>query len=272
MLQGSISELVPGLTAPSSGYLEVAVQQGGGVVAAGTLELDEGRTLLNLAASEVGPSPNRYAAYVAEGPGVSTRLRLVNTAQSRRTMDVSVLGPEGSVEAGPFQLVLEAGASFDGSLRDLFQEVDDGLIAGALKVVPRGGGVLGDVIWVERHAQRFGAAMRLRDAGTRRGVFTHVATVGDLFTGLGLFNPGQVSSAVVIQVFDREGRTVGSNSIELASGHSLTRLIGELVPESRDLVQGYILVEASEPLIIQESFGDRRGRFLAAIAPSLTGF
>ena len=112
---------------------------------------------------------------------------------------------------------------------------------------------------------------RLITFKTNCAIFSQIANTPQLFTGLALLNPNDEIADVTIEVFSSQGQLTGKTSFTLSGGHRLSKLLYELVPETRNQVEGYFLVRSSQPLAGQQIFGDYRQTFFAAVPPKILG-
>ena len=89
-----------------------------------------------------------------------------------------------------------------------------------------------------------------------RSVFSHIATVGGLFTGVAVLNPGSLASNVRIVALEPSGEVLGSFDTVLAPGAKISKLIHELVPEAADQAGGLIWVKSDLPVHSTSLFGN----------------
>ena len=170
-----------------------------------------------------------------------------------------------------------------GTLFNIGPSVGSELITGSIQVDVDGPGLIGDVIFGDPgdpitgtpNVIDFVAALPLQTEGFTRAIFSQVANGSvdparpslDSFTGLALFNPNSGTAEVTIRVFDTEGDLVGERTLTLGVNERLSQLVETLVPESADLIGGYIEVVSDQPLIAQQFFGNNTLQFLSAVPP-----
>ncbi|RPI25792.1 MAG: choice-of-anchor D domain-containing protein [Acidobacteria bacterium] len=211
------------------------------------------RSLVGLAGRS-GPAGTRlYSAQLANGPGIFTSLRLVNTTQAAKVVRVKGIDNTGAEVGQAAELLLPAGAAVEhdaGTLLHLDQSV---LTVGSLEIICDALGVVGDVLFADR-GLNYAASLPLQDVLFTSAVFGHVANTTGCLTGLAFFNPGTVTSTVGLQVFRNDGTLSGRATFDLAPGARVSKLLTELVPKTAGQAGGYVLMEASQPVAAQELF------------------
>ena len=142
-------------------------------------------------------------------------------------------------------------------------------MVGSLRVEADGGGILGDVVFGSPDL-RYAAAMPLQTSLASKAIFSQVANIpGSFFTGLALYNPQARKAEVRIDVFRDDGSPAGSQTIQLEPGHRLSKTLAELVPASAGVVRGYVRIDSTEPVVLQQLFGDFIQSLLAAVPPTI---
>ncbi len=253
-----------------SGDLAVEVKSGEGVIGFEVLESSGGHTIVGLNPSFDPGYTQLYSAQFATGPGISTSLKLVNTGNEACHMTIRAIGNDGSELAKPYQDEILSKDYFERDVNQIF-DFSQAEVVGSISVTLDKRGVIGDVIIGERTGLHYASALSLQGRLFKEAIFSQVANTSQLFTGLALMNPQGEVADVTIEVFSSDGRSTGQASFKLLGGHRLSKLLFELVPETRNQVEGYFLVRSSQPLAGQQIFGDYRQTFFAAVPPKILG-
>ena len=264
----------------SDGYVRVDVQ-GPGAAGFALIELED--TLLGLNASYGNETNVLESAHLSNGTlsgsGVFTSLKLVNTSSSPRMLQIRAFAEEG----GLIKMVEENLGAFSTFQKSVHQIFDLGrptgsvVTTGSIQIEADGPDVIGDVVFGEPTEGRFAAALALQSTRFRRAVFDQVANGSleegnpdlDLFTGIALFNPNEETAQVLVQVFDKNGNLAGQIEIVLESHQQRSELVENLIPQTADLIGGYIVVESDRNLVAQELFGNNTLQFLSAVSPQV---
>ena len=251
-------------------YVRADVVEGEGAAGFNRIEFKNAVVGLNAVSAAATGTGRLFSAQFASGEGIFTSLRLVNTTAAERLLILRWVAEDGSLLAEPAQITLKARAAFEKEAREIFTDLDDReLFVGSLEVLGGGAGVIGDVLFGDPKEVRFAAALPLQGRGFLKAVFSQVANGLGLFTGVKLFNPGDVAATVRIQVFTEEGVKTGERTLSLDAGAAVSQLLSELVPSTSGQVLGYIVLESDQPLIAQQVFGDYSLEFLSAVPPKV---
>jgi hypothetical protein len=159
---------------------------------------------------------------------------------------------------------IEPGTIFVSKLADIF-EFETDLNVGSLVVGTGGFGIVGDLVFGDPTTLSLGAAVPLQSEVFKEAVFSQIAESEELYTGIALFNPGNVLASITIDVYAIDGAKTGSTSFTLPRDHRLSRLIRELIPSIHSQVGGSIRVTSDQPLVGQQFFGDSHGNFLSSV-------
>ena len=137
--------------------------------------------------------------------------------------------------------------------------------------------MIGDVIFGDPVGGEYAAALTLQTEPLRRAVFSQVAngerqpgdTLPPIFTGIAVFNPGDVTTEVNLKVFDSQGTLQGEAARKMLEPKArFSDLIQNLVPQSRGLLGGFVVLESTPGRVVaQELFGNGR-TFLSSVPPS----
>ena len=129
------------------------------------------------------------------GP-VQTTLGVVNNSTQNVILTISAFDQDGNLfEAettqNPVGVGLLAGESLVRDLEELFGFSGSELLAGWLQVESTSPAVTGYLTY-ELPASGAAATVTPSQAGQTRGIFSHIATIAGLFTGVSVLNPGQL--------------------------------------------------------------------------------
>lgn len=272
VLTESLSALFNSQTSFANGFIEAEVDGPGAV---GFELIEVGDTLMGLNAVSDTSSTDSYSAQLAHGDGsIFTSLKLVNTTGMERavTLTAFILKPEETVVTR--EIALGAWKSLQQTAGEVFDlDGSTSLVEGSLRVECPGGGVIGDVIFGDPNTVKYAAALALQSTPFKRAVFSQISNAGDAFTGLAFLNPNASEVQIDVEVYDRNGQLVGDAAqVVLGPWERISRLLEDeetLVPESANLIGGYIIVSASKPIVGQELFGNATLDYLAAVPPEV---
>lgn len=275
-----VSTLIGVQTQLNDGYLRVDVTQGNGAI--GFELIETAQSLMGLNASYGNPGQVSYSAQLASGSdtgvGVFTNLKLVNTSSQTRVVTITPYKGDGSILSIPLaNVALEPNQTLQRDAGEMFGGSPAASILGSLVVQADGPGVIGDVVFGDPLTANYAAALPLQTLLFKKAVFSQVANGQlspdpsmDCFTGIALFNPNSQSTQVTLKVFDRNGTQVGATrNLTLGPLNRISDLVENLVPGTSSLIQGYILVESSQPLVAQQLFGNASLSFLSAVPPQV---
>jgi hypothetical protein len=261
-----VSELF-GQVAVNDGYVIAEVTQGEGIIGFELIRFAQAAVGLN--AQPASTQTQLFSAQYAEAPAVFSNLRLVNTTNTARQVNVTAVNEQGQAVAGPVTITLGAGHALEWpQVSGLFPSYADNVLVASLKVQVDAPGVVGDLMF--GHPQlTYAAAMPLQDAPMTRAVFSHVACGLGFYTGLGLYNPGASSASVTLQVYRADGQLTGTKQFSLGPGCRIARLLdeAEFVPQSTGQVGGYVVMESTQPLVAQQLFGLQDFSLQSAVPP-----
>ncbi len=270
-LYESVAELFGDVTSVENGYVVLEVQEGEGVVGFALVKLNGGETTIGFAgtAGENGTSQS-FSAQLASLPNrLYTNLRLINLSDEAREIDLIAVAEDGTPLAASVRETLGPGEALQADVADRFDFEGADPVVGSLRVEADGGGILGDVVFGSPDL-RYAAAMPLQTSLASKAIFSQVANIpGSFFTGLALYNPQARKAEVRIDVFRDDGSPAGSQTIQLEPGHRLSKTLDELVPASAGVVRGYVRIESTEPVVLQQLFGDFIQSLLAAVPPTI---
>ena len=282
-LAGSITEIFGPLGGVSHGHVRVEVTQGPGVVGFELIELED--TVLGLNATETGAARNLYSAQLASGEGTGdaggyfTSIKLINSGELEADVRLEAFHSDGNSLGRTYQLRLAPQESFQGNASEVFglEAPPQSILVGSVAVDSTHPGLIGDVIFGDPVGGEYAAALTLQTEPLRRAVFSQVAngerkpgdTLPPIFTGIAVFNPGDVATNVSLQVYDSQGVLQGeAGGISMQPKARFSDLIQNLVPRSRGLLGGFVVLESTPGRVVaQELFGNGR-TFLSSVPPS----
>lgn len=282
-LAGSITDLFGPLGGVSHGHARVEVTQGPGVVGFELIEL--GDTVLGLNATETGTARSLYSAQLASGEGAGdaggyfTSIKLINSGEEETDVRLVAFQSDGNRLGRPYRLRLAPRESFQGNASEIFglEAPPQSILVGSVAVESTLPGLIGDVIFGDPVGGEYAAALTLQTEPLRRAVFSQVAngerragdTLPPIFTGIAVFNPGDVATDVSLQVYDSQGVLQGeAGGIAMQPRARFSDLIQNLVPRSRGLLGGFVVLESTPGRVVaQELFGNGR-TFLSSVPPS----
>jgi hypothetical protein len=208
-----------------------------------------------------------YSAQLADTPkSFFTSLKLLNTADTTRTLKLSAISEGGDLLAPAATIPLPPGGILESDAAQIFGGISP--LVGSLQVTADGPGVVGDVVFGDPSGLLYAAGLSLQSRGFTRAVFSQVANGAGYFTGLALYNPASSACDVRVSVFASDGSPRGEAVFTLPAGQRLSKLLPEIVKDSDGLVGGYVVVNSTLPLISQAVFGDGI-QTLAAIPPTI---
>ncbi len=282
-LAGSITELFGPLGGVSHGHVRVRVRQGPGVVGFELIEL--GDTVLGLNGTETGAARSLYSAQLASGEGTGdaggyfTSIKLINSGEEETEIRLVAFQSDGNRLGRTHQIRLSPQESFQGNASEVFglEAPPQSILVGSVAVESTRPGLIGDVIFGDPAGGEYAAALTLQTEPLRRAVFSQVAngerrpgdTLPPIFTGIAVFNPGDVATDVSLRVYDSQGVLQGqAGGIAMQPKARFSDLIQNLVPRSRGLLGGFVVLESNPGRVVaQELFGNGR-TFLSSVPPS----
>ncbi len=264
LVSETLTELF-GLAQPvSEAYVEGQVLEGEGVAGVAVVTVGEDKSLFVVPGSPPSGFSQLSAAQVASGQGVSTSVRLINIDQVQRLVTLQLYRDAGESPRA-VSVQIPAGGVIERDLGAMFQ-LSAPLSAGSLEVTTDGTGVVGDVLVYGPQAS-YASAVPLSSRGVRDAVCGYLANGLGVFTGIAIFNPGSAETDVTVEVFSREGVSIGKTTFKLGAKGRLARQTAELVPSSAGRVGGYVRVAATEPVVIQEMFAADSLDYMSTVEP-----
>ncbi|UCF35633.1 MAG: hypothetical protein JSU96_12425 [Acidobacteriota bacterium] len=269
------------------GYVAVSAT-GDGVIGFELISLDD--TLMGFNASPSNGGKIAYSAQLAHASNIFTSVKLVNPTANTLSVTATALitRADGGIDQRVSQVTVVAGNSLQLTVDQLFglPGLPTSPIVGSMKFEASDVGLIGDVIFGDPNAARYAAALPLQFTPFKKAVYSQVSNATssiralNAFTGLAFFNPSASQDArITVSVFDRDGVQQGdSTEVCLGSSGSLANcvlkpgqrvspLLIELIPETKGLVRGYIIIESTIPVISQELFGNLDLDYLSAVPP-----
>jgi hypothetical protein len=252
----SVSQIFGQQLEVETGRLTAEVTTGEGAVGFELVRLKDRDTVFGLNAWFSNDTADPlYSAQFAAVPGFFTEIKVVNTSAVARDLTLVLLNDQGMPLTASATLALPAGGSSQLDAATLFSLAANSDWIGTLRIEASGPGVVADVLFGDAVAFDRAAALPLQNRRFLRAVFSQVANTIDFYTGLALHNPGTATAAVTIQVYSRGGSKTGETLIQLKGGERLSQLLTELMPATAGQSGGYVVINATEPLIAQQLFG-----------------
>ena len=258
------------------GRVLAEVVDGPGLVGFQLTAIDGGVTLIGLNPVQESSATELYSAQAASGEDLFTDLKLYNTSSENRRLQVEMRNDDGEPVAAAVEIVLAPGGEMQAEVGTLFglsrwragNGDSTGPVTGSLAIAADGPGIVGDILFGDREG-RFAAALPLQTRPFFRAAFSQVASGQGFFTGLALYNPGDVRTDVALSVFAPSGSGRGATVITLEGRQRLSKTLVELVPGVRGQVDGYLVLESEQPIVAQQLFADRELSFLSAVPPTI---
>jgi PKD repeat protein len=268
-LHESIEELFGNVTV-SDGYVTAVTSGGASLLGFALTRVETPAMTIGLSGiSEDISAPMLFSAQLASAEGVYTSLRLFNLADEPRRVWLTPISEDGTGLGGVKTLDLAAGGAFQQEMGTFFGFDPASLSVGSLRVDFDGPGIVGDVIFGTSDDQ-CAAAMPLQGTLARKAVFSQVANIPDSFyTGMALHNPQRRTAEVAVKVWTADGTEAGTGNVTLAPGARISKLLTELAPSSTGVIGGYVTVESTEPVVVQQVYGDFGQTLMAAVPPTV---
>ncbi len=274
ILLTSGEELFGNVTQPAECYLEVDTTAGEGVIGFSRIDFPDTGTTFALNAIEPTYNKTFYSAQLASGPGtgnggMETFIRLINLTEGTKDITFRAIAEDGTPLAEPVTRRLLRGNARTYKAGDIFA-FDNDLAVGSLVVEANAGGVVGDVIFTPFEGIEYAAAMPLQTTPVKEAVFNHIANSEDIYTGLAFFNPGEETAEITIIAKRGDGTEAGTKQISLAPGHRISRTLkdADMLPGTANLLNGFISISSTRPVICQQLYGSTDLHYLAAVPPT----
>ncbi|MFQ5740423.1 MAG: RHS repeat domain-containing protein [Acidobacteriota bacterium] len=265
----NISQLF-GASVVTEGYVRARVSSGFGLAAFELIELPDRTTIIGLNASDGNLAPELYSAQLADGSGIYTSLKLINISDQPRRFQATAVGDDGEELARTEMISLGVGEYLERDVGLLFGfPTASDLTVGSLKIETDGPGIIGDVVFGDPIGFKYAASLPLQTKKLTRAIFSQVASTENFFTGLAFYNPDTEQADVRVRVYNSEGGLEGDETKTLPAGNRISGLVPELVPSAAGVVGGYIVVEATRPLIAQQIFGEAALNQFSAVPPKI---
>ncbi len=180
--------------------------------------------------------------------------------------DGQPFGP-ADLQQNPVARSLEPGEVRRFDLAELFGFKGSDLKQGWLKVESTDVSLSGSLSY-SLAASGARAAVASAARGTRRAIFSHLATTADFFTGLAGLNPGSLAANLRVIAIRANGTVLGSFSTTLAPGVRFADLIGaDIILEAAGQAGGGVIVESDVAIFLTAIFGSLQTGALANISP-----
>ncbi len=257
-----------GQSSVSSGYVTAEVSGGGGIVGFELVKLTSKQTVVGVGGQPAGTASKLYSAQLASLSGFYTNVKLVNTSGQSVQATLRATDEAGNNLAGAVTRTIPAGGVLEEDASSLFGFGGSQVAVGSLTIEADRAGLVGDVVFGDGASFTTAAALPLQTETMTRGIFSQVANVSGLFTGVALFNPGEEPADVTVQVYSVIGTKTGEKVLTLQPGERISKLLtdGDFIPSTAGQVGGYVDVRSTEALIAQQLFGS--ATLLSAVPPT----
>jgi autotransporter family porin len=209
-----------------------------------------------------------WSQFLSQG-GYSSRLTLINTADTSQVLQITADGMPGAASITQ-TLTLLPGERVEQSVADMFKLSGSSLIAGDLRFQIQGDtpGVVSTLEYSATDGTLLSAAQPQSNPQSDF-YFTHLSQSADYYTGLALVNPNAEPSTVLMDLFDKSGMVTASTTLSLAPGERQAGTLAELFGKSIAPADGYIRGSSPQPIFAQEMLrsNDSTG-FLANVPAS----
>ena len=211
-----------------------------------------------------------YFPQMAVLGGFETTVGIVNNSTQDLTLTLSVFQPDGSLYGAehlgnnPVTQSLNANAIEIQDLESLFGFAGEKTLDGWLQVESTSEAVTGFLTY---RLPGMGAAATVTPTaeGQTQAIFSHIATVDGMFTGVAALNPGQQVANVQILAIQPSGEILGASGTILPPGERISMLITELIPAAVDQPGGLIFVRSDVPVYLTSLFGTNNSTILSNI-------
>ena len=217
-----------------------------------------------------------YFPQMAVLGGFQTSIGVVNNSDQAVIVTLTAFKPDGSLyttddlQNNAVTEALNPGAILVRDLETLFGFSGSEIRDGWLQVESSSSAVTGFLTY-QLPALGAAATVTANTAGQTRGIFSHIATIGGLFTGVAILNPGQLVANVLVVAMTKDGTVLGSTSVLLQPGQRISELLGTeppgLVPEAAGQGNGYVFITSDLPVYLTSLFGDSTLNVLSNIPP-----
>ena len=254
-LAGQLSSLL-GETTIVAGHLLIDSETTG-IVAAAEIRFPAANSslLMRAIAQQSGSNAFLNMAFQAEdfldsGYPANSRLRLVNTAEETRTIEINAVSVDEDAELTPFEVTLEGGQSLEADINEMFSLGEDSteeLVQLSLRIAIYGGrGVVGGVLVYEPEELRFATEVPFEGGLFERATFSPLVALEDPFSYLSLTNPGPDPAELTLRVFAADGQLLRERDISLDPNETFARDVSRITFPSFETELGYLSVISDE--------------------------
>ena len=220
-----------------------------------------------------------YVSHFVSGGGYSTELNLINLSPSNTDaiMTLTAFDNIGNQIGTTSLTIPHGGAQLIKTVDQLFT-LGGAFVSGYIRVdlQPFYQGPWADIAPVTG-AVRFStttgsasSALPLFLPASQSFVYSHTAQNLGYYTGIAFLNTGTTTANVTMQVFTKDGTSVGSTSLVIPPNQKIAKLLREWVAASAGQVGGYVQVQSDQPVISFALFGTDDGKVLSAIPAQRT--
>ncbi|MBP7294751.1 MAG: YncE family protein [Acidobacteria bacterium] len=146
-------------------------------------------------------------------------------------------------------------------------------VTGNVKITSDRTGLLGDVVFGDglNALPAFESCLALETAPARQAVFSHVAhgPVGDgtlmYFNGISVCNFNTYPVDATVWIYGQNGTLTGTHVLHLEADSRYLGLLSNMIPAAWPQLGGYVVLDATGPVVAFELFLDNNSRLLSAV-------
>ena len=204
-----------------------------------------------------------------------TQVGVLNPSDQAVILTLSAFDPNGSLygtedlQNNPVTRSLAPDEMLVEDLESMFGFSGEETLDGWLKVESSSESITG---YLTYRLPTLGAAATVTPnrVGQTQAIFSHIATVDGLFTGVAVLNSGQAAANLLILAITPTGDILGTFSTVLSPQARLSKLITELIPEAENQPGGLIFLRSDSPVHLTSLFGTSVQSVLSNIPPQVS--
>ncbi len=230
------------------------------------------KSLRGFGTEEIAPEREVFAShFVFGGPALyHSELNLINAGNASVTLDMVAQDDRGMSVGQQARRTLAPGQAIREDVLSLFKVViaqvyPPPLLSGYIRIRSADGGtmrVIGDMN-ITSGADNAALLYPVRAAASSSAILPFVISDSDYFTGYAIANPNElltVQNDLTIELFDRDGRSVGTpRKVSLSPAARFAGLIEEKAQG------GYVKIRANGPFAVLGSIGAWSGSMMAPL-------
>lgn len=266
-----VRDLFPGVTEQIGGSIRIRSTQplaGFELVAANATDLGG----MNPQAASEAARSLAFAHLASQGIWY-TEISATNPNDSPVQVQLRANDERGALIAGagvvnPVTVVIPGRGQYNATASETFRLTGSQAISGYVTAQVTGGigGILGNLLFGTTSGTAV-AALPVQTRSSGSFVFSQVAQVTGLFTGLTLLDTDPVAASVKTEVFSATGLSLGSRTETFQPAEKKARIISDIVAGALGQAGGFIQVNSTRPIAGFELFGSSTLSFLASVPP-----